>query len=113
MSTNNHFQPAILKLTKDSFIFVEGKPNADKFYIIKEGKVRILRENEDLVGSVLGHGDIFGTISVMAGHGYIMSAVAVTDVTLLVIERKQYGDLVPQNKFSRDEKYQNIFCPPA
>jgi len=94
MSTNNHFQPAILKLTKDSFIFVEGKPNADKFYIIKEGKVRILRENEDLVGSVLGHGDIFGTISVMAGHGYIMSAVAVTDVTLLVIERKQYGDLV-------------------
>ena len=94
MSSHSHFQPAILKLTKDSFIFIEGKQNADKFYIIKEGKVRIIRENEDLVGSVLGHGDIFGTISVMAGHGYIMSAVAVTDVVLLVIERKQYGDLV-------------------
>ena len=94
MSSHSHFQPAILKLTKDSFIFIEGKENADKFYIIKEGKVRIIRENEDLVGSVLGHGDIFGTISVMAGHGYIMSAVAVTDVVLLVIERKQYGDLV-------------------
>ena len=94
MSSNIHFKPAILRLGKDSYIFVEGKPNADKFYIVKEGKVRILRENEDLVGSVLGHGDIFGTISVMAGHGYIMSAVAVTDVTLLVIERKQYGDLV-------------------
>jgi len=94
MSTHIHFQPAILKLAKDSFIFVEGKPNADKFYIVKEGKVRVIRENEDLVGSVLGHGDIFGTISVMAGHGYIMSAVAVTDVVLLVIERKQYGDLV-------------------
>ena len=94
MSGNSHFQPAVLKLAKDSFIFVEGKQNADKFYIVKEGKVRVLRENEDLVGSILSNGDIFGTISVMAGHGYIMSAVAVTDVTLLVIERKQYGDLV-------------------
>jgi len=89
-----HFQPAVLKLAKDSFIFVEGKPNADKFYIVKEGKVRIIRENEDLQGNIMNPGDIFGTISVMAGHGYIMSAVAVTDVSLIVIERKQYGDLV-------------------
>ena len=94
MSSLVPFQPAIVKLAKDSYIFAEGKQNADKFYIIKEGRVRVLRENEDLVGSVLGNGDIFGTISVMAGHGYIMSAVAITDVTLLVIERKQYGDLV-------------------
>jgi len=94
MSSHFHFQPAILNLAKDSYIFVEGKPNADKFYIVKEGNVRIIRENEDLYGSILNPGDIFGTISVMAGHGYIMSAVAVTDVTLLVIERKQYGDLV-------------------
>jgi len=94
MSGKFHFKPAIVKLAKDSYIFVEGKPNADKIYIIKEGRVRILRENEDLIGNVLGHGDIFGTISVMAGHGYIMSAVAITDVTLVVIERKQYGDLV-------------------
>ena len=94
MSAPVHFKPSILKLSKDSYIFVEGKPNADKFYIVKEGKVRIIRENEDLAGNIIGHGDIFGTISVMAGHGYIMSAVAVTDVTLLVIERKQYGDLV-------------------
>ena len=94
MSTHSHFQPAIVKHAKDSYIFVEGKPNADKFYIVKEGKVRVIRENDDLYGNVMNPGDIFGTISVMAGHGYIMSAVAVTDVTLLVIERKQYGDLV-------------------
>jgi len=94
MSNNVHFMPSIFKLSKDSFIFVEGKQNADKFYIVKEGKVRIVRENEDLYGSVMNPGDIFGVISVMAGHGYITSAVAVTDVTLLVIERKQYGDLV-------------------
>jgi len=94
MSRHIHFKPAILKHSKDTYIFVEGKPNADKFYIVKEGRVRLLRENEDLIGNVLGPGDIFGTISVMAGHGYIASAVAITDVTLLVIERKQYGDLI-------------------
>jgi len=41
MSVN--FQPAIVKHTRDTYIFVEGKPNADKFYIVKEGKVRILQ----------------------------------------------------------------------
>ena len=94
MAHSAHFQPAVLKLAKDSYIFVEGKPNADKFYIVKHGKVRIVRENENLEGDILTPGDMFGVISVMAAHGYIMSAVAVTDVTLLVIERKQYGDLV-------------------
>jgi len=92
MSVN--FQPAILRLTKDSYIFVEGKANADKFFIIREGKVRIIREAEQAEGAVAGPGDMFGVVSVMATHGYIESAVAITDVTLLVIERKQYGDLI-------------------
>jgi len=42
MSSHIHFKPVIIKLTKDSFIFVEGKPNADKFYIIKEGFTSII-----------------------------------------------------------------------
>jgi len=88
------FKPAILSLKKDSFIFIEGKSNADKFYIVKHGKVRLIRENEELQDNILNNGDMFGVISVMAGHGYIMSAVAVTDVSLLVIEKKQYADLI-------------------
>jgi CRP-like cAMP-binding protein len=92
MSVN--FQPAIVRLTKDSYIFVEGKQNADKLYIIKEGKVRIIREATGAQGNEAGPGDMFGVVSVMASHGYVESAVAITDVVLLVVERKQYGDLI-------------------
>jgi CRP-like cAMP-binding protein len=89
------FQPATVHLKKDAYVFVEGKQNADKFYIIKHGDVRIIREAlNDEIGSVLGTGEMFGLISTMAAHGYIESAVAMSNVTLLAVERKQYGSLI-------------------
>jgi CRP-like cAMP-binding protein len=89
------FQPVTVHLKKDAYIFVEGKQNADKFYIIKHGGVRIIREAlNDETGSVLGPGEMFGLISTMAAHGYIESAVAMSNVTLMAVERKQYGSLI-------------------
>jgi len=89
------FHPVTVHLKKDAYIFVEGKQYADKFYIIKQGNVQIIREAlTDETGGVLGPGEMFGLISTMAAHGYIESAVAVTDVALLAVERKQYGDLI-------------------
>jgi CRP-like cAMP-binding protein len=97
MTHNTRFKPVINHLKKDSYIFVEGKQNADKFYIIVHGDVRVHREAiTDDLGSVLGPGDIFGLVSAMAGHGYIESAVAMNNVSLAVIERKHYGDLIRQ-----------------
>jgi CRP-like cAMP-binding protein len=92
---SGEFQPATVHLKKDAYVFVEGKQKADKFYIVKHGDVRIIREalNNDL-GSVVGPGEMFGLISTMAAHGYIESAVAMTNVTLMAIERKQYGSLI-------------------
>ncbi len=95
---SGEFQPVTVNLKKDAYIFVEGKHHADKFYIIKQGNVRIIREAlTDETGSVLGPGDMFGLISAMAAHGYIESAVAMTDVALLAVERKQYGSLIRKN----------------
>jgi len=96
------FQPLVVKQKKDSYVFVEGKPNADKFYIVKEGNIRLIREAiNDGVGSVLGQGEMFGLVSALAGHGYIESAVAKTDVTLLAVERNQYGGLISKvNSFA-------------
>ena len=92
----SQFQPVAAKFTKDAYIFVEGKPNADRFYIIREGKVRIFREAdvEKPEGNVAGPGEMFGVVSAMASHGYIESAQAMTDVILLAVEKKQYGDLI-------------------
>jgi CRP-like cAMP-binding protein len=89
------FHPITVHLKKNAYIFVEGKQNADKFYIIKQGGVRIIREAlSDENGGLLGPGEMFGLISTMAAHGYIESAVAATDVALLAVERKQYGSLI-------------------
>jgi len=89
------FQPLIVRQRKDAYVYVEGKQNADKFFIVKEGSIRLIREAiNDGIGSVLGPGEMFGLVSAMAGHGYIESAIARTDVTLLAVERHQYGALI-------------------
>jgi len=92
----DNFQPVFVKFPKDAFIFVEGKPSAGRFYIIKEGKVQIFREIDwdTSEGSIAGPGEMFGVVSAMASYSYIESATAITDVVLVVVERKQYGDLI-------------------
>jgi CRP-like cAMP-binding protein len=92
---SDQFEPVINKVNKNSYIYVEGNQNAEKFYIVKEGKVRIIREAlSNREGKLLYPGEMFGLISAMASRGYIESALAVSDVTLLVVDRKQYGNLV-------------------
>ena len=92
----DNFQPVFVKFSKDSFIFVEGKQSAGRFYIIKEGKVLIFRETdwETEEGTTAGPGEMFGVVSAMASYSYIESATAMTDVLLMVVERKQYGALI-------------------
>ena len=96
------FQPVVVRLKKDSYIFIEGKPNADKFYIVKEGSVRIVREAiSSSNGNALGPGEMFGLVSALAAHGYIESAITMSDVALLAVERNQYGSLISKvNSFA-------------
>ena len=60
MSTALHL--TIVNFTKGAYIVVEGKQNADHFYIIRTGQVRISKEVEVVQeegGNVLGPGDFF------------------------------------------------------
>ena len=95
----DNFQPVFVKFSKNSFIFVEGKPSAGRFYIIKEGKVQIFRETnwEKSEEMVAGPGEMFGIVSAMASYSYIESATAMTDVLLMVVDRKHYGDLIAKS----------------
>jgi len=91
------FRPVIVKFVKDSFFVVEGKADTDRFYIIQSGTVRVSRDVDRITGekeSIAGPGDIIAAVSVMAGYSYIETAVAVTDVTLLAVERKSYSSLI-------------------
>jgi CRP-like cAMP-binding protein len=93
-------QLSFVNFKKDSYIIVEGKQNADRFFIIRSGKVRIAKEVEVVEeegGNVLGPGDSFGVVSTMSNHSHIETAQAVTDCTLISVHREQYGALIEKN----------------
>ena len=93
-------QLSFVKFNKDSYIVVEGKPNADRFFIINQGKVRISKEVEVVEeegGNILGPGDFFGVVSTMSSHSHIETAQAITDVVLISVHKEQYGQLIQNN----------------
>ena len=93
-------QLSFVTFKKDSYIVVEGKENADRFFIINQGKVRISKAVEVVAeegGNVLGHGDFFGVVSSMSSHSHIETAQAVTDVILISVHRDQYSELIQKN----------------
>jgi CRP-like cAMP-binding protein len=93
-------QLAFVSYKKDSYIVVEGKPNADRFFIIRQGKVRIFKDVEVVEeegGSIGGPGDFFGVVSTMSSHSQIETAQALTDVTLISVMKDQYGQLIQNN----------------
>jgi len=110
-------QLTFVNFIKDSYIVVEGKQNADRFFIIRQGKVRISKEVEVVAeegGNVLGPGDFFGVVSTMSSHSHIETAQAMTDVTLISVHKDQYGQLIQNNtpvamkiilQFSRRMRY--------
>ena len=93
------FQLSTVRYQKDAYITIEGKPNADRFYIIQQGKVGISKEvvvaKEE--GKVLSPGDFFGVISTMSGHSHIENAQALTDVVLVTVLKEQYGTLIQKS----------------
>lgn len=96
----NQLQLTFVNFKKDSYIVVEGKQNADRFYIIRQGKVRISKEVEVVEEegwNVLGPGDFFGVVSTMSSHSHIETAQALTDVTLISVQKEQYGQLIQNN----------------
>jgi CRP-like cAMP-binding protein len=98
MSTPLHL--TIVNFTKDAYIIVEGKKNADQFYIIRSGRVRIGKEVEVVQeegGNILGPGDFFGVVSTMSGHSHIETAQALSDCSLISVRRDKFGDLIVKN----------------
>lgn len=83
-----------------SFIIVEGKKNSNNFYIIRGGKVKLMKENpvlSDDSSHILGPGDFFGVISCMSTRPRIETAIALENVSLISVERDQFGILIQKN----------------
>lgn len=107
-----------INFKKDSFIYVEGEHKADRFFIIRQGSVRILKEVEVLAQEkdTLVAGDFFGVVSTMSSHSHIETIQAITDVSLISIQKDQYSDIIQNNtgiaikiiqQFSKRMRYLN------
>jgi len=93
-------QLAFVNFAANSYIIVEGKRNADRFFIIRSGKVRLSKEVQIVAeesGDTLGPGDFFGVVSTMSGHSHIETAQALTDVTLISVQKDQFSQLIQNN----------------
>ena len=114
---SNPLQLSSVSFKQGAYIVVEGRQKADRFYIIRAGKVRVSKEVEVVAeeeGNVLGPGDFFAVVATMSSHSHIESALALTDVSLISVTRDQYGLLIERNtpvairiiqSFSRKMRY--------
>ncbi|MDR3145264.1 MAG: cyclic nucleotide-binding domain-containing protein [Treponema sp.] len=114
---SEQLQLTFVTFKKDAYIVVEGKQNVDRFYIIHQGRVLISKDVEVVVeegGNMLGPGDFFGVVSSMSNHSHIETARAISDVTLISVQREQYSQLIQRNtpvamkiirQFSRRMRY--------
>ncbi len=91
----------IINAKKDAFIFVEGSENANDFFIIKQGKAKIVREvevtdNQD--ENLLSDGDYFGVVSCMGKRPRLEAVLLLTDSLLISVEYEQFCTLLDKNK---------------
>ncbi|MDR2097560.1 MAG: cyclic nucleotide-binding domain-containing protein, partial [Spirochaetaceae bacterium] len=112
-------QLSIVNFKKDMYIFVEGKRDEGKFFIIREGYVKVTKQTgliKEEAESVVGPGDFIGIVPAMAQRSQIESAQALTDVTLLAVHYTQFEGLIQNNapvamkiiqQFSRRIRYLN------
>jgi len=74
---------------KDDFIFLEGEA-PEALFIVRTGKVKVLRhsaDGKDVVLRVAGPGQMLGSVAVFDGSGYLGTAQAIEDCSLLVAAR--------------------------
>ncbi len=97
---SNPLQLSIVTFNKGAYITVEGKANADQFYIVRTGKVQVSKEVQVVSeegGNILNPGDFFGVVATMSGHSHIETGQAITDVSLIAVSRDKFDLLIEKN----------------
>ena len=80
----------------DTLIFRQGDP-PDSFYVIRSGKIKAFRINEEGVETdlgVLGPGDGFGEYALLTGTPRTASAKTLEETVVSVLPREQFGQIL-------------------
>ena len=79
-------------------IFMEGDPS-DKFYVVAEGNVKILKHTmmgKDVILEIMSPGDIFGGVAVLDNKPYPASAQAMESITVARISRQNLLNIMEE-----------------
>jgi len=95
--SNTLLQLQVVNFIKNAYITIEGKATNNCFYIIRSGNVLISKESEKNKTETLNPGDFFGVISAMSNHNHIETAMALTDVSLIMVHKEQFPLLIQKN----------------
>jgi len=91
---------AFVTFKEGAYITVEGNQIADRFYIVRQGQVRIFKNAsivEEQGNGVRGPGDFFAVVATLSTHTHIETAQALSDVTLISVRKDQFGQLIQDN----------------
>ena len=80
-----------VELKKDSVIFEEGDIS-DAMYMVIDGKVRLMRENQEVM--VAAFKDVFGSWALFDDEPRVVTASTLEDSCLLKIEKEDFIDLL-------------------
>jgi len=97
---HNVSENVIIKyLENDQFIFTQDEPCTDYFYIVKEGAVQIIREeqNTNILVDKCDEGDVFGLRPLIAKMPYVVSAQAVESTLLYSIHIDDFQEIFDNN----------------
>lgn len=78
------------------YVFYQGDPGIG-LYLIRDGEVQILREDENgnqIVLATFSKGDFFGELALVDGEKRSASAIAITDVRAAVIFKPDLDDFI-------------------
>jgi CRP/FNR family transcriptional regulator len=89
----------VIRLERGDAIFRQGDAS-EALFLLNDGKVKILRRAVDGRGGIvalLGPGDMVGEACVLTRRPYAISAVAVTDVTVLAVPSAELADWLEEH----------------
>ncbi|MBP6693911.1 MAG: Crp/Fnr family transcriptional regulator [Saprospiraceae bacterium] len=93
-------QELIAKSYKKGEYIYEANETADKIFLIKTGKVKIISVGEsgkEIVKTILSSGDIFGERSIFGQQNYNDAAVAVEDTQVSILSSYQLKSLMKEH----------------
>ena len=94
-------QLALANFKAGSYITVEGKIESDYFFIIRSGKVRVVKNALTRGPSsntrILEPGGFFGVVSAITEHPRMESSQALDNVSLIAVQKSQFGLIIQKN----------------